>query len=79
MALVRVPAADQTITEPEAICTFLAARGIDYEHVHPDAPIGPETPAAEVLAAYKDKIDELSAKGGYVTADENTRDWGMVR
>jgi 1,2-dihydroxy-3-keto-5-methylthiopentene dioxygenase len=69
MALVRVPAADQTIAEPEAIRTFLAARGIDYEHVQPDAPIGPETPASEVLAAYKDKIDELNAKGGYVTAD----------
>ena len=41
----------------------LRARRADRCRCRPDAP------ADELLAAYKDKIDELNARGGYVTAD----------
>jgi hypothetical protein len=35
----------------------------------PGRPVAADAPAAELLEAYKDKIDELKAQGGYVTAD----------
>jgi 1,2-dihydroxy-3-keto-5-methylthiopentene dioxygenase len=69
MALVRIAAEHRTISAPDDIRAFLASQGIDYERTDPSAPVGPDTPADEVLAAYRAKIDELKAKGGYVTAD----------
>ncbi len=69
MALVRIPEENCTLTDVTEVTTFLASRGIDYERAQPAAPIEPDAPAAEILAAYKSKIDELSARGGYVTAD----------
>ena len=47
---------------------FLAPRGIDYERTA-DIAVAPDAPADGVLAAYNEKIDELKAQGGYVTAD----------
>jgi 1,2-dihydroxy-3-keto-5-methylthiopentene dioxygenase len=68
MALVRIPALDRTIDQPEEIRAYLAARGIDYERTDrirvPDG-----ASADELLAAHQQKIDELKAAGGYVTAD----------
>ncbi len=69
MALVRIPAEDRTITEIAELRAFLAACGIEYERTEPDAPLPPGAPPEEVLAAYKPRIDELKARGGYVTAD----------
>jgi 1,2-dihydroxy-3-keto-5-methylthiopentene dioxygenase len=69
MAVVRIPEEQRTLTEVEEITRFLALRGIDYERAEPAAPIGPDAPAAEILAAYRTKIEELNARGGYVTAD----------
>ena len=48
---------------------FLHSQGIDYERTSASHPVAPGAPAEELLAAYKDKIDELKARGGYVTAD----------
>jgi len=67
MAVVRIPAENRTITGAD-LQPFLAARGIDYERTDYVA-VAPGAPADEVLAAYKTKIDELKARGGYVTAD----------
>lgn len=68
MALVRIPAEDRTIDQPDEIRTYLAARGIDYERTdHIRVPGGAS--ADELLAAHQPKIDELKASGGYVTAD----------
>jgi 1,2-dihydroxy-3-keto-5-methylthiopentene dioxygenase len=68
MALLRVPEEDRTLTDKAEVTSYLAERGIEYERIGAVA-----TPTAmtadELLAAYAPKIDELKAKGGYVTAD----------
>jgi 1,2-dihydroxy-3-keto-5-methylthiopentene dioxygenase len=69
MAIVRVPELDRIIEAPAEIRDFLATIGIDYWQSAPDVPVASDVPAAELLRAYKTQIDELSAKGGYVTAD----------
>jgi len=69
MALISIPDEGRTIRNPDEICVYLASRGIEYERTTPNAPVAPDAPAEELLAAYKPKIDELKARGGYVTAD----------
>jgi 1,2-dihydroxy-3-keto-5-methylthiopentene dioxygenase len=69
MATIRIPELDQTIEGVDAIRTFLASKGVDYEIAEPYVPVSADAPAEEVLSAYKSKIDELNAQGGYVTAD----------
>jgi len=69
MALVKIPAEQRTLSDPEAIAAYLADRGIDYERWTCDPPVAAAAPASEVLAAYATKIDVLKAAGGYVTAD----------
>src|SRR5262245_22265342 len=66
MAVLRIPEEGRTLRDPAGISGFLAEHGIDYEHWTPGpAPSSPEA----LLAAYAPKIDELKARGGYVTAD----------
>jgi 1,2-dihydroxy-3-keto-5-methylthiopentene dioxygenase len=69
MALLRIPEQDRTLTEPADVSAYLADRGIEYEHVGsaPDTPN--DAPADVLLAAWAPKIEELKAKGGYMTAD----------
>jgi 1,2-dihydroxy-3-keto-5-methylthiopentene dioxygenase len=68
MAVVNIPEANRTIHDAAEIAAFLGANDIEYERAaHLTVPAG--APADVVLAAYKGKIDELSARGGYVTAD----------
>lgn len=67
MALVKIPAEGRTIEEAGAIRQYLAARGIDFERLEAAAPAG--APADALLAHYAATIDELKARGGYVTAD----------
>lgn len=68
MALVRIPAEGRTIENAGAIQQFLATFGIEYERVEP--PAGDATVSSDaLLAQYAGKIDELKARGGYVTAD----------
>lgn len=69
MALVRIPEEQRTIEGAARVTAFLASMDIEYERVSPDVPLSAGAPAAEVLAAYRTKIDQLNAKGGYVTAD----------
>jgi 1,2-dihydroxy-3-keto-5-methylthiopentene dioxygenase len=68
MALVRIPDEDRTISEPAAIRAFLADCGIDYERWAPEMAAANTTSEA-VLAANAAKIEDLKARGGYVTAD----------
>jgi 1,2-dihydroxy-3-keto-5-methylthiopentene dioxygenase len=69
VATLRIPEEDRTITDEAAVTAFLAARGIEYERMAevPDASAVSTSDA--VLATFKAKIDELKARGGYVTAD----------
>ncbi len=69
MALVRIPAEDRTITDEAELRTFLGSCGIDYERTEPSEPVPAGARAEDLLAAYRTKIDELKARGGYVTAD----------
>jgi len=69
MALVRIPAEDRTITDVAELRAFLAGCNIEYERAIPEVAVGPGAPAEAILAAYKPKLDELKARGGYVTAD----------
>ena len=69
MALVRIPEEHRTIEDRARVTAFLATMDIEYERVSPDVTLQPGAPAAEVLAAYRTKIEALNAKGGYVTAD----------
>ena len=69
MALVKIPEQQRVIEGSEPVRAFLATQGIEYERAIPGHPVAADAPAAELLDAYKEKIDELKAKGGYVTAD----------
>jgi len=69
MALIRVPSENRTITDADELRAFLAAAGIEYERTEPSTPVPIGAPADAVLAAYRPKIEELNARGGYVTAD----------
>jgi len=69
MALLRIPEENRTLNDDASITGFLAERGIEYERLGaaPEAPA--ELTAEQLLAAYGSKIDQLKAKGAYVTAD----------
>jgi len=69
MAIVTIPEQGRKVEGQDAIRTLLAPFGVDYERAEPNVPIGPDASADEVLAAYKEKIDDLKTRGGYVTAD----------
>ncbi len=69
MALLRIPDEDRTLSDPDAIATYLSQRGIAYVQWTARSAVPASAPAADVLAAYASKIDELKALGGYVTAD----------
>jgi len=69
MALLKVPEENRTLTDPEAVRGFLAEHGIDYERAGSAPGLTSESTAAEVLAAWAPKVNELKARGGYVVAD----------
>jgi 1,2-dihydroxy-3-keto-5-methylthiopentene dioxygenase len=68
MAVVTIPDAQRTIRDAAEISAFLSANNIEYERAE-HAPVAPNASPEALLAAYKDKLDELKARGGYVTAD----------
>lgn len=68
MAVLRFPDTDQKFENESAICSELAALGIDYEKWSLDR-VGADASADEVLSAYSDEIEEMKRRGGYVTAD----------
>ena len=69
MANVRIPDEDRTLHDPDAIRGYLADRGIEYERWSPDTAAGATGSPEAILAASAAKIEELKARGGYVTAD----------
>ena len=69
MAIVRIPSESVVLEQPDAIKSFLARHGIDYERWSPDRPVGDDAAPDELLGAYAREVDALKARGGYVTAD----------
>ena len=68
MATVRIPAKDLVLTEQHEIIAVLGSIGIDYQRWSLDR-VGVDADADSVLNAYAPEIDDMKAKGGYVTAD----------
>ena len=68
MALLKIPEEDRSLTEQADVTSFLAERGIEYERLG-STPTPENASVDALLAAYGPKIDELKARGGYVTAD----------
>ena len=69
MAVVRIPEENRTLNDDRTVGTYLNSRGIEYERWIPTAHVADGASADAILAAYAGKIDELKARGGYVTAD----------
>ena len=69
MALVTILDENKTITDGAAVAAFLSRNGIDYEHWTAAHPVASDAPPDEILEAYAKEIEELKARGGYVTAD----------
>ena len=69
MAVVTIVNEDKKLTNFEEITTSLASHGIDYERWTPSHPVSDDAPPNAILDAYAREIDELKARGGYVTAD----------
>jgi len=69
MALVTITREGRTLSKVEEIKECLRACGIDYERWTLSHPVAADAPAEEILRAYSREIEELKAKGGYVTAD----------
>jgi|SRR2546423_4384141 len=69
MAAITIPEENRTLTDPAEITTYLAGIGIDYEQWNTDIKVEIGASAEEILAAYAPQIEQLKARGGYVTAD----------
>jgi 1,2-dihydroxy-3-keto-5-methylthiopentene dioxygenase len=69
MALLRIPDEKRSLSEVGEVTSYLAKMGIEYERWEPSVSLAPGASAEDILAAYAPKIDELKARGGYVTAD----------
>ena len=69
MALLTIPDEKRTLSDKAEVTRYLAGMGIDYERWEPSAPVSATATADEILAAYAPQINELKARGGYVTAD----------
>jgi 1,2-dihydroxy-3-keto-5-methylthiopentene dioxygenase len=68
MAQLKIPDENRTIDNDGEVVAYLAERGIEYERWTPaTAPAG--LSAEALLETYRDKIDALKSRGGYVTAD----------
>jgi 1,2-dihydroxy-3-keto-5-methylthiopentene dioxygenase len=68
MAVLRIPEKEQTLTDKQEIGEFLATCGIDYEYWQAKAFVA-DASVEDTLQAYANEIEELKARGGYVTAD----------
>ena len=69
MAVVSIPEENRTITDSAEIAAYLAGLDIDYEQWSPAHPVAIDASADEILLAYSEEINNLKARGGYVTAD----------
>jgi 1,2-dihydroxy-3-keto-5-methylthiopentene dioxygenase len=69
MALVRIPEENRSIENADEIAAYLTPHGIEYEQWASGTSAASQASSEAILATYAPKIDELKARGGYVTAD----------
>jgi 1,2-dihydroxy-3-keto-5-methylthiopentene dioxygenase len=69
MATVKIPDEQRTITEQDEVTRYLETLGIEYERWADSERVPQGAAPEEVLSAYAKEIEQLKAKGGYVTAD----------
>jgi len=69
MAIVRVPSEDRTLRGFDEARQHLAGIDIEYERWSAARPVAADAGAEEILSAYRDDIEKLKSRGGYVTAD----------
>ena len=69
MAIVRVPAENVVLRQPDEVGAFLARHAIEYEQWEPTADVTADALPDDVLSAYAPQVEALKARGGYVTAD----------
>jgi len=69
MAVLRIPEENRTISGKTEVAEYLGKIGIEYNVWQPAHPIKPGASQDEILGAYSDEIDDLKARGSYVTAD----------
>ena len=69
MATVRIPHENRSLTDQGEVTRYLAKLGIDYERWPGAQRVAADASADEVLSAYAPEIEQLKARGGYVTAD----------
>ena len=69
MAIVKIPEENRAIEGVADIQAYLGGCGIEYERWTSNVAVGASTSPAAILEAFSSKIDELKARGGYVTAD----------
>ena len=69
MAVVRIPQENRTVEQPEQVRDYLATIGIEYERWPSDGKLPPDASGEDILNAYGEQIEQLKARGGYVTAD----------
>src|SRR5258708_37247374 len=72
MAIVRIPEEQRTLRDESEIGRYLSGRGIEFERLTAGSQgnvLPNDATADDVLTAYGEKIGELKARDGYVTAD----------
>lgn len=69
MATITIQEQQRRLTETEEIREFLREFGIWFDRWDVEGRVGPNATNEEILAAYAPEIEELKARGGYVTAD----------
>jgi 1,2-dihydroxy-3-keto-5-methylthiopentene dioxygenase len=69
MATVRIPSERRTITDQDEVTRYLRTLSIDYERWAGEQRVAADASPEDVLAAYAPEIEQLKARGGYVTAD----------
>jgi 1,2-dihydroxy-3-keto-5-methylthiopentene dioxygenase len=69
MAVLRIPDENRSLTAQEEVRAYLAGIGIDYERWETPANLPIDASSEQILNAYREQIETLKKRGGYVTAD----------
>jgi len=69
MARITIREENREITNPDEICSYLEPLGIWYEKWPVEGRIEPDASDEEILTAYAPEVEQLKARGGFVTAD----------